>query len=628
MRRVALATMLYIAGSAGAYDVIGLVQAEVVRLGIPGPATAATIGTDGNHKRIQAVHAEGSVFDEPSAAELSPTRDAAIDALFSEYAGTTSPGAAVSVYHLGKMVFSAGYGRADLEAGTPMTARTPIHVASVSKQFTAFAIALLARDGKVDLDADIRRYLPWVPDFGEAITPRHLILHSSGLRDQWSLFELGGQDTDGRLRQRQIINMVSRQQRLNFKPGTEESYSNTGYTLLAEIVRAVSGKTLREFTTQRIFKPLGMNSTFFFDDVTEVVPGRANSYSRRRDSDLWRRELLNYDNVGATSLFTTAEDMTKWAANFSQPVVGDRSLIEQITAPGKLSDGSPLDYAFGLGLGRTAGRTKIEHSGSDAGFRAQFTYFPEHDFAVIILANTPIPVGDKIARIAALYLPASAEATAGISVPSDTVGEVARLAALEGTYLTPHEPALQLEVRDGKLGLAIRRGEFERRVELTLYEDDSLDSGQRDWSYYKAIRASGGAVVALEQYTPKGRLVLRYDRQAAQPPSLSVDQLREYPGDYRSDELDVTYSIRLEQNPEAGTEADTAAPRKSGLIIDSLWNPAPAQLHAVAPDRFETGNWALGTLVFQRDEAGRLAGFVVHAGRIRNVRFHRVTTQE
>lgn len=192
-----------------------------------------------------------------------PALTRAVDAVFAEYR-PDAPGAAVSIYQGGKLIFSKGYGLADLEAGTPLTARTPIHVASVSKQFTAFAVALLAREGKADLDADVRTYLPWMPQFSEGIiTVRHLILHTSGLRDQWALFTLGGQEMQSRLRQQQIVNMVARQRSLNFTPGVEYSYSNTGYTLLAEVVKAVSGQTLREFTTEHMFKPLHMDSTFF-----------------------------------------------------------------------------------------------------------------------------------------------------------------------------------------------------------------------------------------------------------------------------------------------------------------------------------------------------------------------------
>ncbi|WP_293864884.1 serine hydrolase domain-containing protein, partial [Steroidobacter sp.] len=228
------------------------------------------------------------------------TRERAVDALFAEFDRADSPGVALGIYRNGEMVYARGYGRADLESDRPITPSTVFHVASVSKQFTAFSVALLASEGKVDLQADVRRYLPYVPDFGQVITPLDLIHHTSGLRNQWTLFVIGGQDMRNVLRQPQILNMVGRQRSLDFAPGTEVSYSNTGYTLLAEIVRAQSGRSLREFTQQRIFQPLGMEHTFFLDDVTQIIPGRALSYQKNPNGTGWRRALLNFENVGAT----------------------------------------------------------------------------------------------------------------------------------------------------------------------------------------------------------------------------------------------------------------------------------------------------------------------------------------
>nr|WP_163502120.1 serine hydrolase domain-containing protein [Halomonas socia] len=530
-----------------------------------------------------------------------------IDALFAEFDRDDSPGAAVAVYREGELAFSAGYGLADLEAGTPLTPRTPTHVASVSKQFTAFAIALLAREGKLDLDADIRDYLPWVPDFGTPIRVRHLIHHTSGLRDQWILFQLSGQEMGNRLRQQHIVNMVSRQRSLNFPPGSEHAYSNTGYTLLAEIVRAASGQSLREFTTQRIFEPLGMERTFFFDDVTEVVPGRANSYSRREDGDAWRRELLNFDNVGTTSLFTTVEDLAAWAGNFSRPVVSDRELIEQVTMPGTLDDGSPLVYAFGLQTGAMAGHRTIQHSGRDAGFRSLFVYFPEHDIAVAAAANTPISLNEKVEAIAEIYLP---EAESDDIVEASLAAEVEsgeRLAELEGVYLSRHA-TLRLEVEDGELGYTSRRGDMEWRVELVLREDDSLDDGGRESRYFEVLRDAHGTVTALAQYDNRGERQASFERQAALP-EPSPKTLQAYAGDYRSPELDITYRVRLEGD---------------GLVIDSIWSLAPAELRPVAEDRFETDHRGLGTLVFQRNGDGEPLGYRVHTERVRDVWFERL----
>ncbi len=507
-------------------------------------------------------------------------------------------------------MLSSSYGQADLEAGTPFTARSPVHVASVSKQFTAFSVALLAREGKLNLDSDVRSYLPWVPQFDEGvITVRHLLLHTSGLRDQWSLFTLGGQEMQSRLRQQQIINLVKRQKALNFKPGAEYSYSNTGYTLLAEIVKAVSGQTLRQFTAERIFQPLGMTQTFFFDDVTEVIPGRANSYARKEGSKVWQRELLNYDNVGATSLFTSAEDLARWAGNFRSPRVGDKALIEQVTAPGKLADGSALDYAFGLSRNQRLGHDTIEHSGSDAGFRSLFVYFPAHDFAVILLANTPLPLSEKVNAIAGLYLPQTVSGNGADAALSPAVEDEARLKALTGLYLAPNDPAIDLQLDDGELGYTIRRGQFSRTVRLTLREDDTLDDGRREWQHFKVVRDAQAGAAALEAYGRDGRLRTRYAKVTT-PSALSQDQMRAYTGGYRSPELDVTYGVQLDDD---------------GLLIDSIWSVRPVRLRTVAVDRFEADDWHIGTVVFQRDARGDIKGLLLHAGRIRNVEFDRVS---
>jgi len=537
-------------------------------------------------------------------AQAARTTPATIDALFEPYTQPGSPGAAVGVYHQGQQVYAKGYGLADVEAGTPITPQTRFHVASVSKQFAAFAVAMLAREGKVDLDADVRTYLPYVPDFGQTITVRHLILHTSGLRDQWSLFGLGGQDTDGRLRQRQVVNMVARQRALNFAPGSEYAYSNTGYTLLAEIVHAASGQTLREFTTARVFRPLGMNATFFFDNLEEIVPGRANSYERDGEDKPWKRSPLNYDNVGATSLFTTVEDMAKWAGNFTDPKVGDRALIEQVTTNGTLDDGTPIEYGFALIRTQLDGRNVITHSGSDAGFRAIFYYYPDHDFAVMITANTPykMDLSDKVKAIANLYLPA-AKAAVATQLPA-VRNDPALAAQIAGTYLPQYDRALTLLVKDGALHQAGRDG---ATTPLVLRADGSFDDGKRD-NFYRPVRAKDGKVVALERHASKPYPPpLRLERA----PGAAAADLSRYAGDYRSAELDITYTLAVD-----GGE----------LVVDSIWSAQPTRLRPVAPDRFESQGWALGSVVFEPGKA-KPGHFLVHSGRVRHIRFDRVAQE-
>lgn len=515
----------------------------------------------------------------------------AVDALFADYAAPGSPGAAVGIYQGGKLIYSQAYGYADLEQGTKITPQTPFHVASVSKEFTAFAIALLSREHKVDLDADIRTYLPYLPDFGHKITSRHLLYHTSGLRDQWSLFQLGGQDIHNVLRQQQAVNMMMRQRELNFEPGAAHLYCNTGFTLLAEIVRTVSGRTLRQFTTERIFQPLGMSHTFFYDDVTEIVPGRAQSYKKAPSGGGWKKELLNYDIFGATSLFTTVEDLAKWAGNFTHPLVGDRALIDEITTPGRLNDGSQLNYGFGLTLSRIAGRRAISHSGSDAGFRAYFLYFPAEDFAVAITANTPFEQDQKALAVAKLYLPA----TVPDDIPKAVDLDAALGAALAGVYLPPYDGSLTVEWRNGHLLLRAEPVP----VRLVFRQDGTFDKGTHG-THYRPLKNDDGTIRALEKVTADGNRPVVYTR--VEPLKMADAALAELVGDYRCPELDITYSF---------------VAREGQLVASSIWGIKPVPYKPVAKDRFESEKG--DNLTVDRDSAGRPTGLRFSSSRIRHV---------
>src|SRR5678815_1093995 len=215
-----------------------------------------------------------------------------IDDIFKKWDNTYSPGCTVGIVRNDSLIFSKGYGMANLEYAIPNTPATVFHMASISKQFTAFAIVLLAAQGKLKLDDDIRKWLPWFPDLKEKITIRHLLNHTSGIRDQWQLLAMSGTRLDDVITQAHIVKILSKQQALNFKPGEQYNYSNSGYTMLAEIVRSVSGQSLRQFTDSAIFKPLGMNDTHFHDDYEEIVKDRSYSYDRK-DSAHFANSILS-----------------------------------------------------------------------------------------------------------------------------------------------------------------------------------------------------------------------------------------------------------------------------------------------------------------------------------------------
>jgi len=327
-----------------------------------------------------------------------------VDKIFASRNKPDVPGCALGVVKDGRTLYSAGYGMANIEHGIRNGPNTVFHIASVSKQFTAFAIQLLAQDGKLSLDDDVRKYLPELHDFGTTITIRNLIHHTSGLRDQWALLALAGWRLEDVITEADILNLVWRQKELNFPPGQEELYSNTGYTLLGVIVKRVSGKSLREFAAERIFQPLRMQNTRFQDDYGFVVRNRASSYGRQPDGS-YRYIALSYSNVGATSLFTTIEDLARWDQNFYDASVGGQALLANMHVKGKLTSGKEINYASALVIGEYRGLRTVEHGGGDAAFRTILLRFPEQRFSVITLCNAGDANPTMLARaVADVYL--------------------------------------------------------------------------------------------------------------------------------------------------------------------------------------------------------------------------------
>ena len=312
----------------------------------------------------------------------------AIDQIFAPWDKPDSPGASLAVIKDGKIVYERGYGAANLEHAIPITPDSIFHVASMSKQFTATCIALLAAEGALSLDDDVRRYLPEIPDYGPRITLRHMLHHTSGLRDHWSLQQLAGWREDDLITGDDVLEIVSRQKALNFPPGTEHLYCNSGYSLMATVVARLTGMSLRTFAQERIFGPLGMTRTHFHDDHNEVVPGRTQAYQQRKDGT-FRISNPVFDTVGTTSLHSTVRDFARWDRNFDHPTVGDAALLDLLQTPGTLRHGTPITYALGLSVSPYRGVTVIEHSGGDAGYRSHYLRIPQHNLAVVLLANIP-----------------------------------------------------------------------------------------------------------------------------------------------------------------------------------------------------------------------------------------------
>jgi len=387
-----------------------------------------------------------------------------VDSLFTEWDKPDSPGCCVAVIREGQVIYQRGFGQANLEYEIPNSPRTIYHVASLSKQFTAFATHLLATEGVISLDDPVEKYIPELQDYGHPITLRQLIHHTSGLRDQWNLLGVAGWRSGDIVTEEDILKVLYRQVELNFEPGSEFQYCNSGYTLLGLIVKRVSGMSLRRFCHDRIFTPLGMSRTHFHDDHTEIVKGRAYSYS---PSSLggFQNSPLQFGNVGATSLFTTLEDMILWDRNFDSPYVGSASLIAEIQIGGMLNDGSQIGYASGLINGNYRGLRTVGHDGADAGFRTCYRRFPEQNFSVIVLANvSSIDPTDLVHRTSEVFLgsamnpvePTRSDSPSNSSEPTTTN---CNLADYLGTYYCGElEVVNTISLSNGNLKMSFPKG--------------------------------------------------------------------------------------------------------------------------------------------------------------------------
>lgn len=313
-----------------------------------------------------------------------------VDSIFEHYTTSRSPGCALAVMKDGAIAYQQGYGLANLEHSAPITPMTVFNIGSMAKQFTAFAIALLQAEGKLSLDDDIRTHLPDMHDFGPALTIRHLIHHTSGLRCTFPelLALTEWRDTDATTTQ-DVYRLLKKQRELNIHPGDEYAYANSNYLLLALICERVSGQPFATFCQERIFDRLGMTRSFVNDPLCKIIPGRAMGYYSEGPAN-WFNAPLTDTVVGPTNMYTTVQDRAKWDENFYTGKVGGLTVVKRMEQPGWLNDGTELDYAFGLMVGpahRHRGWQVVEHGGGQGGYGSWMIRFPELHLSVVVLFN-------------------------------------------------------------------------------------------------------------------------------------------------------------------------------------------------------------------------------------------------
>ncbi len=316
---------------------------------------------------------------------FSARTSSAIDALFAPYAHSGSPGCGVGVYQHGAVTFARGYGFANLTNDVPITPATRFTVGSVSKQFTAASIALLVRAGKLSLDDDVRKYLPELPAYDVPVRIRHLVHHTSGLRDFWELASVSGMRLDDGYTSADMLALAARQRQLNFTPGSAYRYSNTGYLAMGLVVQRVTGQSLRRFADSAIFLPLRMHETLFLDDHNEIVSGRAMAYEPTAGG--FRVNVWNNDLVGQGGVVTSLADLQRWDENFYTASVGGQAFLDLLDDTEPLIGGASNSYAFGNTMSTYRGQRLVEHTGATGGYRAALFRFPEQHTTVALLCN-------------------------------------------------------------------------------------------------------------------------------------------------------------------------------------------------------------------------------------------------
>jgi CubicO group peptidase (beta-lactamase class C family) len=321
------------------------------------------------------------------AAQVDPDVKRQIDEVFSEYDRTDGPGCAVGVVQGGQLAYARGYGIGQMDHTVPLDETSVFYLASVSKQFTAAAVLMAEHEGYLGLDDDIRVHIPEFPEYGPTVAIRHLIHHTSSVRDYLTLMSLAGIPYENILTDAAMLGMITRQKELNFEPGSEHLYSNSGYVLLAEIVKRATGRSLREYADQKIFKPLGMTSTHFHDDRAQVVRNRVFSYHPGPDGSWRTNYLMNFDKVGDGGLYSSVEDLARWDAAFYEDLLGVPDFAERMYTRGTLSTGDTIDYARGLGVGERKGLLRVAHGGGLMAFRTMIARYPDQRTTVITLCN-------------------------------------------------------------------------------------------------------------------------------------------------------------------------------------------------------------------------------------------------
>ena len=504
----------------------------------------------------------------------------------------------------GELVFAEPYGMANLTYGIPYTLDTPTNIGSTSKQFTAFAITLLAERGELGLDNDVREYIPELPDLGQTVTLRHLLTHTSGYREFLNALAMTGRRGDD-IERREVVELIQRQTELQNAPGAEWNYNNTAFALLATVVERVTGEDFPDWMRANVFVPLGMTHTYVRETPQTIIPGRASGYVPADDGG-WQEVSDLGGAMGAGGIYTTVGDLAKWMDNYRTATLGGEHVIEQMTTPYVLASGDTTEYGFGLFIDEVRGLRRYQHGGADTAHRSTFGYFPEIESGLIILTNSPNVPGSAGHIVEAFFGEHLApEADDDAPLASGEAFDPARFEpetfdAFAGRYSMEEAPAFILEFhRDGDRYFTQATGQpeaeifpigpstFELRVvdaQVTFHVEDD------------------GSVETLTLHQNGDHPATRVEDAAEEVP------LADYAGRYFSEELETFYTLAVVDGE---------------LQLSHRRMDEPVTLSHSTGEAF-TGGFPIADIEFERDGSGAVTGFRGGNGRTRGVWFERV----
>jgi CubicO group peptidase (beta-lactamase class C family) len=534
---------------------------------------------------------------------------ARIDQLMIEYTGDDVPGAAVLVIKNGETVLRKSWGMANLAYGIPMSDSTLHNIGSTSKQFLTFALLLLQEEGKLSLDDDVREYIPELPDFGHTVTLRHLVNHTSGYREFINLVAMTGRNVSTELDIDQIIRIVQRQPELQNVPGSEFNYNNTGYALMTEVIKRVTGTPFPEWMKENVFEPLEMHHTVVRTSPNQIVANRSVGYSPGREGRFAEATDLG-GAAGAGGIHSTMGDLAKWVSNLINPVVGTAAMIEEMSTPFELNDGSHTQYGLGLFVQEYKGLPYFHHGGADMAHRSMLMVFPGIDAAVITQSNMAAFNGSITNRIVELFLEEyletdetdeTAEETDDVAAEAgdeaEFVYEIEKFDLLTGRYELAIMPGFVLTFsRDGDRIFTQATNQPEVNITATSDSTFTLTGVDASVTFHMNEDATADSLTLHQNGNHIARKIAF---------TLETDQMAEYAGRYFSEEIETLYTVVLKDET---------------LVMKHYQMSGDLKLAPTTEDTFGS-EFPISSVRFLRDDDGQITGFKASNGRTRDVLF-------